>query len=31
VVAPDKTEKLTGSGGNRSLIVSNHYKNILNN
>jgi len=30
VVAHDKTEKLTGSGGNCSLI-SDHYHNILNN
>jgi len=32
VVAPDKTKELvTGSGGNGSLIVSDHYQNILNN
>ena len=31
VVAPDKTKELTGSGGNSSLIVSDHYQNILNN
>ena len=30
VVAPDKTKKLTRSGGNCSLI-SDHYHNILNN
>jgi len=30
VVVPDKTEKLTRSGGNYSLI-SDHYQNILNN
>ena len=30
VVAPDKTKKLTRSGGNCSLI-SDHYQNILNN
>ena len=30
VIATDKAEKLTGSGGNCSL-VSDHYHNILNN
>ena len=29
VVAPDKTKELTGSGGNGSLIVSDHYSNHL--
>jgi len=30
VVAPDKTEQLTRSGGN-CLLISNPYRNILNN